>query len=271
MLKENYHTHTSRCGHAIGEDEEYVQYAMIGGLKTLGFSDHVPYYIEHPSERMNIEDLEGYKHSIRSLKEKYKGQIEILCGLELEYYPSQIDHLMQLRREFDYCILGQHNLELEGYSSYNITDKEHLMTYLDRVETACKIGLCDYIAHPDLCLFDYPTATDEDCKYVANRLADISLEYNIPLEINCGSGIRIGKKYYPDGERYAYPTRAFFEVFAQRQAPVIIGLDVHDPMYFLTDEYIDAAMDVMKGLNLNLLTHYDIKKAADERKKHLKY
>ena len=28
MIKRNYHTHTKRCGHAIGEDEEYVVNAI---------------------------------------------------------------------------------------------------------------------------------------------------------------------------------------------------------------------------------------------------
>jgi Histidinol phosphatase and related hydrolases of the PHP family len=40
MIQTNWHTHTSRCGHAVGTDEEYVQAAIQGGLKTLGFSDH---------------------------------------------------------------------------------------------------------------------------------------------------------------------------------------------------------------------------------------
>ncbi len=43
MIKANYHTHTARCGHAIGTDEEYVQTAIQAGLKTLGFSDHAAY------------------------------------------------------------------------------------------------------------------------------------------------------------------------------------------------------------------------------------
>ena len=30
-----------------------------------------------------------------------------------------------------------------------------------------------------------------------------------------------------DGERYAYPTRIFFEEFAKEKCPIIIGLDVH--------------------------------------------
>ena len=38
----NYHTHTTRCGHAVGEDREYVETAIRRGLKVLGFSDHVP-------------------------------------------------------------------------------------------------------------------------------------------------------------------------------------------------------------------------------------
>ena len=38
----NYHTHTYRCGHAVGEDREYVEKAIERGLQVLGFSDHVP-------------------------------------------------------------------------------------------------------------------------------------------------------------------------------------------------------------------------------------
>ena len=41
MIRNNYHTHTFRCGHAIGNDEEYVIEAIGMGLHTLGFSDHV--------------------------------------------------------------------------------------------------------------------------------------------------------------------------------------------------------------------------------------
>ena len=40
----NYHTHTARCGHAAGTEDEYVQQAIQSGLKILGFSDHTPYW-----------------------------------------------------------------------------------------------------------------------------------------------------------------------------------------------------------------------------------
>lgn len=33
----NYHTHTWRCRHADGTEREYVERAIEGGLKILGF------------------------------------------------------------------------------------------------------------------------------------------------------------------------------------------------------------------------------------------
>ena len=42
-MKANYHTHTARCGHATGTDEEYVLAAIEQGFDELVFSDHVPW------------------------------------------------------------------------------------------------------------------------------------------------------------------------------------------------------------------------------------
>ena len=36
-MTENYHTHTTRCRHATGTDEEYVLQAIDGGLQESGF------------------------------------------------------------------------------------------------------------------------------------------------------------------------------------------------------------------------------------------
>ena len=43
LMKTNYHTHTKRCGYAIGEDYEHVEAAIKISYKVLGFSDHCPY------------------------------------------------------------------------------------------------------------------------------------------------------------------------------------------------------------------------------------
>ena len=72
MLKGNYHTHTFRCGHAIGKDEEYVLEALGMGFLELGFSDHImlPNFNEE-NIRGDISLSEDYFNSIRKLSKKY--------------------------------------------------------------------------------------------------------------------------------------------------------------------------------------------------------
>ena len=266
MLKTNWHTHTVRCGHAVGRDEEYVEAALISGFKALGFSDHAPYRTPCPGERMNMAQLEDYRHSILHLKEKYKDRLNIFVGLEEECYKSEWETLKKYRQTFDYCILGQHNLDLDENSSYGLTTPKELEEYTERLNYACEHALCDYIAHPDVCLWSYPVM-DESVRDIARRIAQISLKYDMPLELNTGSGVHNGKRRYQDGERYPYPTRIFFEEFAKAGCPIIIGLDVHDPKLFLTDTDLERALSVIEGLDCHILYDYDLISAAKERKK----
>ena len=68
----NYHTHTTRCQHARGTDEEYVLAAIDAGFEELGFADHSPWryasdYV--PDMRMTIDQFPDYLHSIRALRD----------------------------------------------------------------------------------------------------------------------------------------------------------------------------------------------------------
>ena len=268
MIKRNYHTHTKRCGHAIGEDEEYVVNAIEAGLTDLGFSDHCPYVEKDPNVRMRIGQKEEYYNSILSLKEKYKDSINIYVGMEVEYFTTEWKTLTEHRKDTDYCILGQHDLSYFGKSCYSFTNKDQIEAYVDCLYEACKHGLCDYIAHPDLFMYGYPR-TDEAVITAVKRIAAISKEFNMPLELNCGSGVFYGKKVYEDGERYAYPTRVAFEEFAKENCPMIIGLDVHNPALFLTDEYLKRALSVVEGLNIHFLnddSSFDLIEEAKKRK-----
>ena len=73
-MKTNYHTHTTRCMHATGDDEDYVLSAIKGGYRILGFSDHTPwkYRTDYVADmRMLPEELPGYVESLKTLREKY--------------------------------------------------------------------------------------------------------------------------------------------------------------------------------------------------------
>ena len=132
MTDYNYHTHTYRCGHASGEDEEYVLRAIADGYKVLGFSDHVMLPgLTQKGIRGDYSELEGYLESIRHLQEKYKDQITIYCGLECEYFEEFISYYKELldSHKVDYLLLGQHfYFTKNGYGG--IARK----TYLTKVE-----------------------------------------------------------------------------------------------------------------------------------------
>lgn len=104
-MKTNYHTHTTRCHHATGSDEEFVLSAIKGGYQEIGFSDHTPwkYHTNYISDiRMLPEELPGYVESLRSLQEKYKNQISIKIGLECEYFPEYIHWLKGIIKELSW-------------------------------------------------------------------------------------------------------------------------------------------------------------------------
>ena len=134
-----FHSHTSRCGHAKGEDEQYVIEAINAGIKTLGFSDHVFLPGKHqPGVRGDYSKLEDYKNSVSSLKEKYKNDINIYLGFECEYFDEFVDYYKSLleKEGFDYLILGQHFFMDNGEFFYfrNDISLENAERYLREVE-----------------------------------------------------------------------------------------------------------------------------------------
>ena len=123
-MKANYHTHTARCGHASGTDEQYVEAAIGQHFDVLGFSDHVPWPyasgFTHRHVRMGIEQLDEYVSSMRALKRRYAGKIELLIGFECEYFPQYMGWLAEMKEEkqLDYLIFGNHYEETDEGGFY---------------------------------------------------------------------------------------------------------------------------------------------------------
>ena len=107
-MKYNYHTHTSRCFHAKGSDEDFVKTAIEAGFDEIGFADHSPWPFESyvSGMRMTTDELLQYCQSIKALKEKYKDRISVKLGLECEYFPKYIPWLKKAidENETDYII-----------------------------------------------------------------------------------------------------------------------------------------------------------------------
>lgn len=253
MQNFNLHTHTTRCFHAVGSDEEYVLAAIKNGIKILGFSDHCPMdqYTVY-KDRMKLDELDEYIDSIRHLKEKYKDQIRILIGLECEYVPEYKEMYPEFLKKVDYLILGQHFNRFDQKDFTEEVKNEDLTIMKDYVIEGMKTGWFTYVAHPDYFMY-LPSHYPDEGKRAIEEIAQCACELNIPLEINL-KGKSKGKKMIDGKLDYRYPNSQTFKMISKAQAPVVYGLDCHDPKTF--DDfypYIEELTEEYKDLHLRFI------------------
>jgi histidinol-phosphatase (PHP family) len=250
----NYHTHTPRCGHASGEEKEYVEEAIRGGLKILAFSDHapVPYKGDYysPGVRMQVSEIEDYVDAVVRVKEEYRRDIEIHLGFEMEYYPGYIDAQLDLYRPYpiEFFLLGQHFLGDEigsAYSGRPTEDSSVLTGYCRQTEEALRTGLFTYFAHPDLVFF---TGDEGLYEKEMRRLCQTAKELDIPLEINL-LGIETNRNY---------PKMKFWELAGETGNTVILGSDAHVPENTYRPDAIREAERIVEKYQLNLIDQVDL-------------
>lgn len=82
----NYHSHCHYCDGKYAPSV-YVESALEKGLPAYGFSSHAPVPFECPWT-MKKEAATTYVAEIRGLKEACRADIQIYCGLEVDYIPG---------------------------------------------------------------------------------------------------------------------------------------------------------------------------------------
>lgn len=259
-IKYNYHTHTTRCGHALGEDEDYVICAIKAGVKELGFSDHAPFKgISQPRVRMDFSQLDEYIKSINALKEKYKNEIKIYVGFEAEYFHEIDDYYKELLTKVDYLICGQHyaldNTGKPNYVGFKKDDQFMAKGYVDRVVEAIESGFFKYIAHPDIILNSY-TLRDDFIHEQCLRIIEAAERCHVPLEINL-EGMNRKVHYGAPLEDIFYPYNYFWELVEGHNVDVILGVDAHYPEAFFQD-YDKYALEMIKKFNLHKIERINI-------------
>jgi histidinol-phosphatase (PHP family) len=238
LLDYTYHSHTERCGHAYGTDEEFIQAAIERGLKIYGVSDHIFLPgVSDPGMRGEYEELDGYCKSIRSLAEKYKDKIKVHLAFEAEWYGDTFkEYYEQLKAErVDYLILGQHNFLLNnrcfGYG-YLPNKRESVIRYVNDLTDGMRSGLFAYVAHPDLFLLWY-RKWDDLAIWAAEEIAKTSAETGVPLEVNMGQS---HWAKYKDNHDYTYPSHPFWDIVSKYGCKAIIGMDAHTIDQILTSQ-----------------------------------
>ena len=243
----NYHTHTPRCRHAEGTEEEYAQAAVDAGIEILGFSDHTPYWFPggyYTHMRMFPDQLEEYCNAVHKVQKQYADKLQIHLGLEVEYYPAYFKEVLSRARDrgVEYFLLVQHwvGSEIgEPYCGYATEDESLLKRYCDQVINAMQTGLFTYIAHPDLIHYVGDARTYQ--RHI-RRLCREAKSCAIPLEINL-----LGL----EKDRH-YPNRLLWEVAAEENCDCVIGCDAHEPAAIGRRTAEEKALELVREFGLKL-------------------
>ena len=240
-MEYNYHTHTPLCNHASGELREYIEKAIEGGIKRLGFADHSVQFFDDgyvSGMRMKPEQAEWYVREVKRLAEEYRSDIDVFVGFEAEYFPAIFPRLRQFCRDngVDYLIMGQHCLTNEAttplWGGCGTSDPALLTLYVDELLEGISTGSYTYICHPDMFIF---RGDDGFYNEEITRLCKGANALGIPFEINL-LGLRDGRHY---------PSDKFFKIAADNGCSFVIGCDAHVPDSLLDKRGPSLALELM--------------------------
>lgn len=229
----NLHTHTTFCDGA-DTPQALVEEAIRLGCPKIGFSGHA--YTPFDSDFcMSLSDTQAYVETVRNLQQQYKNKIEILLGVEQDFFsPMPTD-------VYDFVIGSVHYVKTpDGYLS--VDDTKEILTdgvnryfggdyyalceaYYHLVAQVYKKTRCDIIGHLDLvtkfnegdAMFstEHPRYKNA-VKSAINKLKNTGATF----EINTGAVAR-GYRTEP------YPQKWILSILQQNQVALIRTSDCH--------------------------------------------
>ena len=249
MITTNFHTHTV-FGDGKDTPEEMVAEAIKKGFTALGFSEHSVLPIENDFS-MTAKTEALYFNEIKRLKENHKNDIEIFCGVELDYFSKTPDF------KYDYIIGSVHYVlkdgnyipvDLDAESVTDAVNKYHggnfdayAEDYFSLESDVLNKTNADIIGHIDL--------ITKFCEKADFRLSDRYFElaescikkltpYNKPFEINTGAIAR-GYRTTP------YPSPEILKMIRQYGGKIMLSSDCHNK------SFLDCAIQNAVNLAIN--------------------
>ena len=240
----DYHIHSRLCRHADGEIEEYILSAINKGIEEIGISEHIPW--EYVPDTPNIprkeygmpeSELNGYFSTLVDLKSKYKGEINIKFGMEIDFISWKMDEIKEFIKQhsskLDYIIGSIHYVNSPNIGSWPIDDHRHdffkevgidnvYNQYLDTTLELVGSGLYDILAHCDLPKKNgYRPSNKEEFLDKYNPIFDKVKETGMCVELNTAGLRKPIKEIYPEVD--------ILKMIIERDIPMVLSSDSHNP------------------------------------------
>jgi len=222
-MRIDLHNHTTRCNHAEGTIDEYIDRAIELGVDIYGFAEHAPMDFDG-HYRLGFEEMSDYSREILEAKERYKNQIQILIGYEMDYLKEYMDRRV-LDAPVDYLIGSIHFLDkwgfdnpefIGGWESRSIDDI--WQEYFDAIEAMAKTGYFNIVGHFDLIkVFKYMPS--KDIRLMSHKSLKAIKKSGMAIELNT-AGLRKPIKEI-------YPSQSLLEVAYELNIPITFSSDAH--------------------------------------------
>ncbi len=234
-MRADYHLHTSWCD-GKATPAEMAEAALAAGLDRLGFSGH-SYTFFDEVWCMSPAGTAEYRREAEALREAYAGKLDILCGVEQDYYS------LEPTEGYDYVIGSVHyvwagnaflpvdespaHLRAGAEKGFGGDIYAFAEAYFDTVSRVPEISGCSVVGHFDLIAKfneQEPLFDEGHPRYVRawQAAAEKLLASGLPFEINTGA-ISRGYRSVP------YPAPPILRYLGQRGARFLLSSDSHAP------------------------------------------
>ncbi|WP_046215804.1 histidinol-phosphatase [Paenibacillus wulumuqiensis] len=210
-MRFDLHTHHYRCGHADGDIRDYIEAAIAADLQVIGISDHTPYFGSDeeqpfPNTTMGKSELKNYVQEVLDLQKEYAGKIDVLLGIESDYFPDHAQLYQQTLAQypFDYIIGSVHFSD--GYSIFDRTRWEGMDTaaqvaakseYFRLIGESAKSGMFQILGHIDAMKSNYPAFTDIQAPEALDQMLQTIAESGVAIEVNTSGKIKVCGLWHP--------------------------------------------------------------------------
>lgn len=255
------HSHTFYSKHATGSVDDLVCASINAGVSILTITDHAPFYID-TDNRLLESELTQYFSDIDKAKQDYKGDIEILTGLEFDYAPGSFNYNKKLIDNYpiDFAIGSVHYVNapkgdtIKVWELPRLADRYFLDQYVDNLQELIDSALFDAIGHADTLL----RGVQEDVflHYFEPLITSIE-KSGIAFELNT-SGLRkpclnlkTGQEVYG---KWSYPSKSLFSLLVSHDVPFTLGSDAHHPKD--AGAGIFDLMQTLQPIGLQYISYY---------------
>ncbi|WP_423129472.1 histidinol-phosphatase HisJ family protein [Gaoshiqia sp. Z1-71] len=246
----DYHMH-SILSDGRNTYEEMIKAGIEKGLEEMGFSDHV--CLKSVSWAISEIDIPVMTRQILELREKYKGQIKIKYGIEMDYFPGREDEIRAIIHALplDYVIgsvhfIGDWNFDTDQslYGKWSNDDLYHM--YYELIQLAAKSGLFDIIGHLDI-IKKFRVYPESDQSQLIEDTLKIIKDNDLVVELNTAGIDRPCTEFTP--------SPAITERCYHHHIPMTISSDAHQAGQVA--RHFETGIDLLRQIGFKELAAFD--------------